>query len=532
MGTRIKDITTTTTTLTSKWIELDSAAGGSEKFDAGSLMFKGADIVGLNWNSTTNVYTRLGAAAGRTRSFFDNISPFVNIRRCNMNDAGLVTAYYGDTAYSETGSNGQVMVEIPKFWYKTDILSTGYNWWISSVEQSGFKVFPCFIRNGVEKNYQYLGAYEASVYDVTVSAIEVNTITITAEPTSAGNLTITLDGDYAFTVAVVDADTIEGVVDKIVAAGDKTDYMGVIWAVTKVDASNVRYTANTAGLKSTVTMPTACGVTSTIVKTTSGAGGYVLNDSTGYDFTATTGDKLCSIAGVKPYSGWKNATATIINARVLAKNRASIFDQQDFLITSALQYLMLVEYGSFNLQSLLSVGVTNITDDGATNMSVKTGLTTALGNSSGEVSYTHYKTAQITKPFSYRGVENFYGNIYKFVDGINIKADRNPWIADNGFVSDQFSSPYIDSGLTLCTTDGWAININVNSSKDFMFLASIVGGSSSTGLTDYYYQATGNKIACFGGSWINGSAAGGFHWRLSYASGDVSRIVGGRLFCK
>ncbi|MHB8362814.1 MAG: hypothetical protein ACYDBX_04315, partial [Patescibacteria group bacterium] len=134
----------------------------------------GAVIVGLNWNSTTDVYTRLGAASGRDRTFFDSILPFIAIRRCNMDDTGLVKAYFGDTSYIEDGSNGQVMVEYPAFYYKVDILSNGYNWWISSTPVAGFKLHPAFMRNGIAKNYQYLGAYEASIYDVTASAIEVD----------------------------------------------------------------------------------------------------------------------------------------------------------------------------------------------------------------------------------------------------------------------------------------------------------------------------------------------------------------------
>ena len=38
-------------------------------------------------------------------------------KRCNVLDDGTITAYYGDVNYKEDGSNGQVMVYQPKFYY-------------------------------------------------------------------------------------------------------------------------------------------------------------------------------------------------------------------------------------------------------------------------------------------------------------------------------------------------------------------------------------------------------------------------------
>ena len=494
-----------------------------------------AGVVGLYWNKTSDTYIRLGTAKNKTQSYFVNIAPFNQLRRCNLSDAGLVNAYYGDAGYIEDGSNGQVMVEIPKFWYKVDILTTGYKWFVSSIPRSGFRLHPMFIRNSIEKDYVYIGAFEGSVYDVTASATEVNTITVTsALVTASGNITITLDGNYKFTVAVVLNDNAATVAGKIRAAGNKTDYQGVLWTVSGA-TTDVIYTSSASGLKTTVDFTDigTTGVTVTIVKTTSGAGGYVLNDASGVSFVATTGDVLSSVASIKPVSGWKNSL-TIVNTRVLARNRGTGWEQQDYLTTCGLQLLYLIEYGGFNTQTLLSAGVTNVTDDALTNMSINTGYTgsksggTQLGNASGEVTVTHYQTAQTTKSFSFHGVENFYGNLWKFVDGINI-ANNVLWFADNGFVSDQFSTPYVNTGLTLHNANGYATDIKVNNNYKYQFLASVVGGSSSTYLTDYYYQATGNRIALFGGGWSTGGAAGGFHWDLNGASGSVGRALGGRL---
>jgi hypothetical protein len=476
---------------------------------------------------------------------------YSRIRRVNLSDAGVVTAVYGESTFSYTGSNGQVMVQIPKFYYRTNALTNKYRFTISASPLPGYTVHPAFIVDSVEKDHIYVSAFEGSVYDVTTPAAAcVNTIQVTAEPTSSGNLTITLDGNYVFTVAVLDADTIEGVVDKIVAAGAKTSYQGTVWTPAKTAADTLTYTAGSNGLKTTVLMPTACGVTSTITKTNAGAGGYVANDANGYDFTATTGDKLCSVAGVKPLSGWNNATATMPNMRILAHNRGTGWELLDFNSVCAVQLLFIIRNQTLNSQSVY-YGVAAITDAtaGATfNNAINTGYTAGinmpdhsgdaygetgavdLGNASGECpAVTHYKTGEAAKAFSIFGIENFWGNIWTWIDGINIKADRNPWIADHDFATDTFVHPYIDTGLTLANSNNYGVSIAYSATLNYAFLPRTVGGADNQYLCDYYYQTTGNRSALLGGNWSNLLKAGSFYWDLYHAGSNVFRYLSGRL---
>ena len=67
---------------------------------------------------------------------------------------------------------------------------------------------------------------------------------------------------------------------------------------------------------------------------------------------------------------------------------------------------------------------------------------------------------------------------------------------------------------------------------DWLFLPSEVKGNSSLPVGDYYYQNNtwnGYRIPRLGGSWDDGSNAGGFCWYLSYGVGGRYRNVGGRL---
>lgn len=67
------------------------------------------------------------------------------------------TANYG-------GADGQVMVEIPKFWYY-ETHGTVHHWSVSLDYIAGMKLHPAFYRNGAIVEYRYMSAFEGSVQD-------------------------------------------------------------------------------------------------------------------------------------------------------------------------------------------------------------------------------------------------------------------------------------------------------------------------------------------------------------------------------
>src|SRR5574343_1450669 len=102
------------------------------------------------------------------------------------------------------------------------------------------------------------------------------------------------------------------------------------------------------------------------------------------------------------------------------------------------------------------------------------------------------------------------------------------WIADHYFASDTFAPPYVDTGLTVHSADGYPKNIIFGAGLNYGFLASAVGGANNQYLCDYYYRATGNRAALVGGNWSSGLYAGAFYLNLEYAASSVSRAVGAR----
>lgn len=140
-------------------------------------------VYGVRWNQTKDTYERLGDAAGKDRSFFDDKAPWAEVKRLNLSDEGEVLAFLGDPTYTADGTNGQVMVQFLKYWYKvenyTDGLNNIYDFWISDGPKKDFKIHPGFISGNKELTRFYLSAYEGSVsggmlQSVTNSVVESN----------------------------------------------------------------------------------------------------------------------------------------------------------------------------------------------------------------------------------------------------------------------------------------------------------------------------------------------------------------------
>jgi hypothetical protein len=253
------------------------------------------------------------------------------------------------------------------------------------------------------------------------------------------------------------------------------------------------------------------------------ASAYIPDDSAGYDFTATTGDKLSSVAGVKPASGMNNAL-TINAARTLAHNRGSGWELTTFYQLWAIQTLFYTKYATLNSQSIFN-GVTNL-PSGTGNESLNTGYTMGVGTGAVDLHGNDGEVSVLgTNPFMALKCENIYGNIWKFIDGINIKADHNPWLADNNYASDKFESPYVDTGLTLPDTNGYISAIH----PEYGYLCAGITGASNYYLCDYYYQSTGNCIARFSGNWNEGARAGLCCLNLSNPASSSNRAIGARL---
>ena len=136
------------------------------------------DAVGLEIDYVNKTTTRIQQAVNKSMGEdFNDYSMYGGRMRCNVADDGTINAFYGDNNYVEDGSNGQVMIYQPKFYYQRIALESTSNKVgkivqkdsiiISATQQNGFKLHPLFIApNGDELDYVLLSAYEGGVEDV------------------------------------------------------------------------------------------------------------------------------------------------------------------------------------------------------------------------------------------------------------------------------------------------------------------------------------------------------------------------------
>ena len=243
----------------------------------------------------------------------------------------------------------------------------------------------------------------------------------------------------------------------------------------------------------------------------------------------TATDKLISVSGQYPMAG-----LTRNEFRLLAANRGTGWRQLDFYLMSAIQLLYLVEYRTFNSQFAISDGNTRHTTwtAGGTfatnNRTCVSGLSNALGNRSGGSATGTINSSNNGDYVSYRGIENWFGNVWNWVDGINIGPGGNYkwWVSntDTQF-ADNTSTNYTEIG-TAASSDGFITNVLDIATA---FIPSAVAGSSTTGLADQYFRATGNRVLAVGGSASNGAAAGGFCLSALADSSLRVRNFGARL---
>ena len=276
------------------------------------------------------------------------------------------------------------------------------------------------------------------------------------------------------------------------------------------------------------------------------ASAYLLNDE---QVMNTGEDKFSSIAGARPASG-SSQNLTRPNIEAMAQNRGTNWHGDLIKQVSAEQMLMIIEMGMMNLQTAIAQGVVSLPwttgSDTTSSYAAATGSTASLGNGTGRAEKTTTYEGGVAKEYTvdgktsvcWRGKENFWCNIWKFVYGINIWGNGKmgggqPYIcSDFSFAESKNSGNYEPAGFTVTNTNGYISAMGYSTACDWLFIASECLGNSSLPVGDYTYitvNLNGYRIALLGGSWNVGGAAGGFSWDLFNGVGDRFRNIGGRL---
>lgn len=276
------------------------------------------------------------------------------------------------------------------------------------------------------------------------------------------------------------------------------------------------------------------------------ASAYLLNDE---QVMNTGEDKFSSIACARPASG-SSQNLTRPNIEAMAQNRGTNWHGDLIKQVSAEQMLMIIEMGMMNLQTAIAQGVVSLPwttgSDTTSSYAAATGSTASLGNGTGRAEKTTTYEGGVAKEYTvdgktsvcWRGKENFWGNIWKFVYGINIWGNGKmgggqPYIcSDFSFAESKNSGNYEPAGFTVTNANGYISAMGYSTACDWLFIASECLGNSSLPVGDYTYitvNLNGYRIARLGGTWDSGGSAGGFDWSLDAGVGNRYRRVGGRL---
>ncbi len=222
--------------------------------------------------------------------------------------------------------------------------------------------------------------------------------------------------------------------------------------------------------------------------------------------------KVYSRSGVGPL-----VNTTITNFRTYARNLGSDFGQLDYHYF-ILQLLYLVEYADYNSQEMLGLGNTN--NSGA----LASGGCNQLGMKSGSI-INDGKHSMI-----YRGIEDIFGNVWQFIDGMNIK-DNAAYINYNPstYAVDTFDGGYHALGYTNALLNGYTTHLGYDSHHPIISLPTSVGGKETSHMSDYFYQQSGNRIALSGGNYGENTNAGLWCWNFYDSSSAFYMTVGARL---
>jgi hypothetical protein len=334
---------------------------------------------------------------------------YSKINRCNVTDDGEITAFYGDSNYTEDGSNGQVMVYIPKFWYKMTPVQLNEsklveaNWEICDIPQEGYTLHPAFYdANGDEIDYFLFGAFEA------------------------------------------------------------------------------------------------------VGQNTSGT----------YGSYNTTNDRLSSVGGniYAPVSDLTRATA-----RTMAANRGTGWYLESVKQIMAIQMLFVVEYG-VNSQDAVGLGICNSAN------------VANVGQTTGNITYGTHDNK--TTPVNWRGIENLWGNIYGFIDGINFNG-RVPYICDNFTFVDDTSTGYTQISFNIglnTSSELWIDYFGYDENNDWIFIPQSCSYPQASMMGDSIFaKSSGWNIISLGGRWTNDNKDGIFFYAAADPSSYKSANAGARL---
>lgn len=221
---------------------------------------------------------------------------------------------------------------------------------------------------------------------------------------------------------------------------------------------------------------------------------------------------------VRSFSSTPPSTdVTLSLARACAQNKGTGYQLLSFYPFTLLQCLYVIIYKNLNSQVALGRGHTSAsakTDTGGANTEP----------------FCYGNPQSAATQVKFLGIEDFYGNLFQWIDGLyvdsnyNIKTDYNNFTGTNGNHF-RYSQP---SGIR---SDAYGYMSKTQGTNNTGFALKSTGGSETTYYADYAYLYSG-FFGRFGGAWSSGADAGAFQLDVSYTASGSSSYLGCRVVYK
>lgn len=198
-----------------------------------------------------------------------------------------------------------------------------------------------------------------------------------------------------------------------------------------------------------------------------------------------------------------------------ADNHYNGYQQLDLQMLTLYNFLCMMFFRTSNIQTVYA-GRTNSNSANAT------------GSTNGVTGLNGWNTS--TYCVKMLGVENPYGNVYKWCDGVRF-SDTTIYVQRN-------SSEYSDSaggtaaGFSRPSTNNWIAYLRQGQSdatKSVAYAENVNGASASLYVGDYCYYHSSGAALYVGGAWGDGSRAGLWYLYGDYTTSYAYSYLGGRL---
>lgn len=448
------------------------------------LARKPCKVYGVTFAGGINPGTRTGAARGLTANVgtdtqtaqndFDHIYPWSGRRRCcgyfDVSGAFVANAYEGEPGYTTDGSNGEVWVETPLFFYKHTYGAAIEEIAISAAPADGFLPSPMHVgADGSLRQKAYTAAYPMGIVDglptsrsgVYTAALSLNGAMEAARRRGANYATTTAAEQYA-----------------------KCLLMWVEFATR--DMQTVMRGCSTLPYNAAHKAAVSEAGTNRIIIAADNASNFV----TGQGIAIGTWAGGTSIAN--------NRTVTALEAYD-SENTAICFDGAP-----------------------VDIAAGNV----VTSVPWKTGSCDHVLTSSGSpVSNTSGKYTCV-----YRGEETPYGNAFEWICDVLFKregsgTEEEPYSYDIYYLPDaaryangNVTDDYVKVNYQLPINNGYVKKLGYDARYPWVRIPCEIGATTATYYADYYYSpAYAVTAACVGGHWYNAVYAGPCFWACGSA---------------